>query len=182
MGHPPGHHLQRRRSAEFIVKVISVQSPLRLNFSEKKRICPACIQQPPEALCQDGLYLCCRGRSNGSLVTFPVFGIANGRADFYIPAKKWGMELLRDGNQHEQHSGRLSQRQVSTLTTTSPLTLRQSSFGSPPGMCNFSRSFLPLFIFVFKVFTIWYSVKTIIMSACWTTGCSSFQAENSKHC
>jgi hypothetical protein len=43
-----------------------------------------------------------------SLVTFPEFGTAKGRVDFYIPAKSWGIELLRDGNQLAKHCGRFS--------------------------------------------------------------------------
>jgi len=52
-----------------------------------------------EAQYQDEFYRCCHTHSNGSLVTFPEFGTAKGRVDFYIPAKQWGVELLRDGDQ-----------------------------------------------------------------------------------
>jgi hypothetical protein len=32
-----------------------------------------------------------------------------GRADFYVPAKEWGVELLCDGDQLAEHLGRFSQ-------------------------------------------------------------------------
>jgi hypothetical protein len=31
-------------------------------------------------------------------VTLPEYGTADGRADFYIPTKEWGVELLRNGD------------------------------------------------------------------------------------
>lgn len=92
---------------QFVVRVISNFSPRLL--STKRRIGPGCIQRRPEAQYQDEFYRCCHKCSNGSLVTFPEFGTAKGRVDFYIPAKKWGVELLRDGDRLAQHSGRFSQ-------------------------------------------------------------------------
>jgi len=35
-------------------------------------------------------------------------GNASGRVDFYIPVKKWGVELLRDGDRLENHSSRFT--------------------------------------------------------------------------
>jgi hypothetical protein len=32
-----------------------------------------------------------------------------GRVDFYLPFKKWGVELLRNGDKYEEHCGRFSQ-------------------------------------------------------------------------
>ena len=77
------------------------------------------VQRPPEAQYQDEFYRCCHILSNGSLVTFPEYGTAKGRVDFYIPAKKWGVELLRDGDQLAQHAGRFSSLTGSYGTTPS---------------------------------------------------------------
>ena len=77
------------------------------------------VQRPPEAQYQDEFYRCCHTLSNGSLVTFPEFGTAKGRVDFYIPAKEWGVELLRDGDQLAQHAGRFSSLTGSYVTTLS---------------------------------------------------------------
>ena len=90
----------------FVVDVISKFSPRLL--SAERRIGPGCIQRPPETRFQDEFYRCCHECSNGSLVTFLEFGTAKGRVDFYIPSQKWGVELLRDGDQLEKHSGRFS--------------------------------------------------------------------------
>ena len=77
------------------------------------------VQHPPEAQYQDEFYRCCYTHSNGLLVTFPEFSIAKGQVDFYIPAKEWGVELLRDGDQLAQHSGRFSLQMGSYGTTLS---------------------------------------------------------------
>jgi len=87
---------------EFAVQVITSFSPRLL--STEGRIGPGCIQRPPEAQYQDEFYRCSHAYSNGSLVTFPEFGLTNGRVEFYIPFKQWGVELLREGNRLEQHS------------------------------------------------------------------------------
>ena len=74
-----------------------------------RRVGPGFVQRPPEAQFQDEFYRCCHAYSKGSVLTFPEFGSKTGRVDFYIPTKKWGVELLRDGDQLEQHSARFSQ-------------------------------------------------------------------------
>ncbi|KAI0280374.1 hypothetical protein BGY98DRAFT_880571, partial [Russula aff. rugulosa BPL654] len=58
---------------------------------------------------QDEFYCSCHAYSNGLLRTFPEFGTTKGRADFYIPSLQWGVELVREGDRLEQHSGRFSQ-------------------------------------------------------------------------
>jgi hypothetical protein len=88
---------------ELALEVIGRFSPHFL--SAERRIGPGCIQRPPEAKYQDEFYRSCHAYSNGSLITFPEFGTLKGRADFYIPCKQWGVELLCEG---EQHSGRFS--------------------------------------------------------------------------
>jgi hypothetical protein len=98
----------------FVIDVFSKFSPRLL--SAERRIGPGCIQRPPEAQFQDEFYRCCHICSNGSLVTFPEFGTAKGRVDFYIPSKEWGVELLRDGDQLAKHSGRFSERGKYTTT------------------------------------------------------------------
>jgi len=102
---------------DFVIDVISIFSPRML--STTRRVSAAGhVQQPLEAQYQDEFYRCCHTRSNGSLVTFPEFGTAKERADFYIPAKQWGVELLRDANQLVQHSRRFSSPTGSYGTTS----------------------------------------------------------------
>ena len=94
----------------FVVEVISHYSPT--NLMGNMRVGPGCIQRPPEARYQDEFYRCSHDHSNGSVVTFPEFGLGNGRTDLYIPTKKWGVEILRNGQQLEQHSGRFSRPEL----------------------------------------------------------------------
>lgn len=57
---------------------------------------------------QDEFYSASSKHANGS-VSFPEFGTKNGRIDFFIRSKKWGVELLRDGNRLGQHARRFTE-------------------------------------------------------------------------
>ncbi|KAG8834581.1 hypothetical protein FRC17_008250 [Serendipita sp. 399] len=80
----------------------------RLQLSNPRTIGLSALQRPPEAQYRDEFYRCCYLHTNGALLSFPGYGNVSGRTDFYIPRKKWGIELLRDGDRLEQHSGRFS--------------------------------------------------------------------------
>ena len=58
----------------------------------------------PKAQFQDEFYSASSKYANGS-VSFPEFGT---RIDFFIWLKKWGVELLRDGNRLGQHARRFT--------------------------------------------------------------------------
>ena len=91
---------------ELAIKVIGGFSPTLL--STERRIGPGSIQRPPEAQYQDEFYRSCYEYSKGQLKTFPEFGTRRGRVDFYIPSLKWGVELVREGDQLEEHSSRFA--------------------------------------------------------------------------
>ena len=91
---------------DFIIRVVSCFSPTRL--APKRRLASGGIQQIPETHYQDEFYINCHSCSKGSILTFPECGTMKGRIDFYIPAKAWGVELLREGDRLAQHSGRFS--------------------------------------------------------------------------
>ena len=74
---------------DFVIGLISIFSPQML-LTTWRVSSAGHVQCPPEAQYQDEFYCCCHTHSNGSLVTFPEFGTAKGRVDFYIPTKKWG--------------------------------------------------------------------------------------------
>jgi len=74
-----------------------------LQFVTKPKIGPNSIQDPPEAQYQQEFFRCCHSISKGSLIALREFGTKEGRVDFYIPSKKWGVELLRNGDQLAQH-------------------------------------------------------------------------------
>jgi hypothetical protein len=91
----------------FAVNVIRQFSRVILS-TERQIVGASSIQRPPEAQYQDEFYRCCHKYSNGSLISFPEFGDASGRAYFYIPCNQWGVELLRDGDGLEGHSSRFT--------------------------------------------------------------------------
>ncbi|KAM6503841.1 hypothetical protein JOM56_000784 [Amanita muscaria] len=113
----PPIQFQANSLLDFVIDVIRLFSPRLL--SAERRMGPGCIQRLPEVQYQDELYRCCHTLSKGSVLTFPEFGTAKGRVDLYIPAKCWGIELLRDGNQLARHWGRFSQ--TGSYRTTLPL-------------------------------------------------------------
>ena len=65
-------------------------------------------QSIPEAQFQDEFYSSSARHSKGSL-SFPEFGMKNGRIDFFIRSKKWGVELLCNGNRLSQHARRFTE-------------------------------------------------------------------------
>ena len=74
---------------------------------EKREIGPK-AQSIPEAQFQDEFYSASSKHAHGS-VSFPEFGTKDGRIDFFIRSKKWGVELLRDGNRLGQHVRRFTE-------------------------------------------------------------------------
>ncbi|KAG6813152.1 hypothetical protein H0H92_013558 [Tricholoma furcatifolium] len=93
---------------DFAVSVIRTFSPEILVATSSRRIGPGFIERPPEAQYQDEFYRSCHKYANGSIITFPGYGPKEGHVDFFVPSRQWGIELLRDGNQLENHSGRFS--------------------------------------------------------------------------
>jgi hypothetical protein len=91
---------------DFVSDVISHYSPL--NLINTRRYGPGGIQRPPEAQHQDEFYRCCYLVSRGSTITFPEFGMSKGWVDFYIPSRKWGVELMRDGDDVAEHCSRFT--------------------------------------------------------------------------
>jgi len=89
---------------EFALAIIQRFSPQSL---EKREIGPK-AQSIPEAQFQDEFYSASSKHAHGS-VSFPEFGTKDGRIDFFIRSKKWGIELLRDGNRLGQHVRRFTE-------------------------------------------------------------------------
>jgi hypothetical protein len=97
--------IREDRLLQFVTNVIKLFSPI--NLSTPRHISPQCIQRPPEAHFQDEFYRCSYEHTGGS-VLFPEFGTPCGRVDFFIPSKKWAIELVRNGMELAQHSARFS--------------------------------------------------------------------------
>jgi len=100
----------------FAINVIRRFSPEHLSPQTQIGFYPSSQEQvgasekprPREARFQDEFYRCCHEYANGSLISFPEFGYANGKVDLYIPCREWGVELLRDGNNLENYSSRFT--------------------------------------------------------------------------
>lgn len=90
---------------DFAISTIKFFSPDQLSI--RRQIGPGSFQ-PPEAQYQDEFYRCCHLLTQGTVMPLPEFGSKAGRIDFFIPGKKWGVELLRDGNRLGEHSDRFS--------------------------------------------------------------------------
>ena len=101
-------HATRPGSDSLLQLVIAVIKGFTPRFLRKRRIGPGCIQSQPDAQYQDEFYRSCHALWKGSLTTFPESGTKNGRVDFYIPSKQWGVELLHEGDRLKQHSCRFS--------------------------------------------------------------------------
>lgn len=84
-----------------------------LKFSPRNltpRVVGSSTQTIPEAQFQDEFYHASVILTNG-VMSFPEFGNKQGRIDFFIPSKKWGIELLRNGDRINAHIKRFTKGQ-----------------------------------------------------------------------
>lgn len=97
--------IQDKTLLDFVLSIIREFKPQQFSIP---RSGPTVLQRPTEAQYQDEFYRCFHLCTESSLVTFPEDRNASGRVDFFIPHKNWGVELLRDGHDLDQHTGRFS--------------------------------------------------------------------------
>lgn len=90
---------------DFVITVIRKFIPLNLSA---RRMFGTTTQSTPEAQFQDEFYRACISHTNNCVLSFPEFGNRRGRIDFFIPMKKWGIELLRNGNRLNAHAARFT--------------------------------------------------------------------------
>ncbi|KAF5367794.1 hypothetical protein D9615_010503 [Tricholomella constricta] len=89
----------------FAVSVIQKFSPLNLVARDVGNS----TQSTPEAQFQDEFYHASIAHTHGGVISFPELGNKYGRIDFFIPSKKWGIELLRNGSRMKAHAKRFTQ-------------------------------------------------------------------------
>jgi hypothetical protein len=91
------------------IAVIRAFQPSQLS-DPPRRVGDAGAARPPEAAYQDEFYRAIFQVTKGCVRVSSEFSSAKGarlgRIDFFIPSKKWGIELLRDGNRIEEHRSR----------------------------------------------------------------------------
>ncbi|PLN74690.1 hypothetical protein BDW42DRAFT_181882 [Aspergillus taichungensis] len=72
--------------------------------TEGKKLASAALPRPVEAQYQDEFYrVFCDVAGRGVPISSEWSGTSSGRVDFWIPEKKWAIELLRDYNRLEDH-------------------------------------------------------------------------------
>ncbi|KAJ8596641.1 hypothetical protein M405DRAFT_928653 [Rhizopogon salebrosus TDB-379] len=76
------------------------------NLVSQRKVGPTGAPRPPEAQYQDEFYRCTHLISQGATTIFSEYALGEGRVDFYIPQKRWAVELLRDGQKLVEHCGR----------------------------------------------------------------------------
>lgn len=103
---PRNPEISEKKLVDFAIAVIRKFSPLNL---ETPRRLGTYVQRIPEAQYQDEFYRACSDHTQNCVASFPEFGNKQGRIDFFIPSKKWGVELLRDGNRIAPHSERFTE-------------------------------------------------------------------------
>jgi hypothetical protein len=92
----------------FVEQVILKFSPRSLTT----RVIGSSTQTIPEAQFQDEFYHASLAHTNG-VMSFPEFGNKHGKIDFFIPSKKWGIELLRNGDRINTHIKRFTKGEYS---------------------------------------------------------------------
>jgi hypothetical protein len=96
----------------FVEETVSRFRPSQLGTSERR--VGSASHRPPEAQYQEEYYRCVHNLTNGNVRISPEYAAAAGsrpgRIDFFIPSKKWGIELTRDGNRLREHNLRFTDK------------------------------------------------------------------------
>ncbi|KIM71678.1 hypothetical protein PILCRDRAFT_8231 [Piloderma croceum F 1598] len=90
---------------DFVIVAIRKFIPLHLSA---QRTFGTATRSTPEAQIQDEFYRACINHTKNCILSFLEFGNKRGRIDFLIPMKKWGIELLRDGDRLNAHAARFT--------------------------------------------------------------------------
>lgn len=88
---------------DFVVAIYHKMSPINLHT---RQVGAAHIQRTPEAQYGDEFYRACMDHTEGSVMALSEFGTKEGRIDFYLPSRRWGIEILRDGKEIQDHNNR----------------------------------------------------------------------------
>jgi len=116
LGNPKrDQELKEENLTKFALAVIRKISPL--NLVEQRQVGPS-VQFVPEAPFQDEMYRACLSHTENCVVSFPEFGTKRGRIDFFIPSKKWGIELLGNGDRLSSHMQRFTEGEYGRWTRT----------------------------------------------------------------
>jgi hypothetical protein len=95
---------------DMVIAVVKQFKPIQLR--SPSRVGVAFCKRPIEARYQDEFYRGLFHASEGAVVISPEYasfsGHLLGRIDFFIPARRWGIEITREGNDLAGHNSRFS--------------------------------------------------------------------------
>lgn len=94
----------------FVKAAIFRFRPIQLGQSDRR--VGSDSHDAPEAQYQDECYRCVHDLTKGNVRISPEYAAASksrpGRIDFFIPKKKWGIELTRNGSKLKEHDSRFA--------------------------------------------------------------------------
>ncbi len=94
----------------FVKATVTRLRPSQLTGSDRR--VGASNHRPPEAQYQEEYFRCVHEVTDGNVGISPEYataaGTRAGRIDFFIPSKKWGIELTRDGSKLAEHASRFA--------------------------------------------------------------------------
>jgi len=92
----------------FVINVLQHFRRMNLRRREDLTSSNSAPQSIPEAQFQQEFYRACCDYTNGTVITLPECGTANGQIDFFVRSQKWGIELLRNGDRRAAHNARFT--------------------------------------------------------------------------
>jgi hypothetical protein len=105
---PTDYQLPYQDLVSFVTDTVSRFSPSQLDKSDRR--VGSASHRPPEARYQEEYYRCVHKLTEGNVRISPEYAAAAGsrpgRIHFFIPSKKWGIELTRDGDNLSEHGAR----------------------------------------------------------------------------
>jgi hypothetical protein len=94
----------------FVEAIASRFTPSQLDQLDRR--VGSASHRPPDAQYQEECYRCIHNLTEGNVQISPEYAAAAGsrpgRIDFFIPSKKWGIELTRDGGKLDEHATRFA--------------------------------------------------------------------------
>jgi hypothetical protein len=107
---PTDYQLPSQDLFSFVKDSVSHFRPRQLNGSNRR--VGSDNHRPPETQYQEEYYRCVHKLTEGNVQICPEYAAAAGsrpgRIDFFIPSKKWGIELTRDGSGLDEHNSRFA--------------------------------------------------------------------------
>lgn len=96
-------YIQEPTVYDFVVNVLKRFSIRRMQRTPRYGYGMVRRSDLPKPQIQDEFSRCCYVHSHGQVRNYAILGTQEGRVDFFIPSKRWAIELLRDGDDVQKH-------------------------------------------------------------------------------